>query len=300
MYASIRDGIVLHGWPEIGQGLEALGLEAVELEVTRDMKVRNIAPIDGQEWATLDSEQAISSYAEHLASAGVRASAFMLANDFNRADFRAEEDWVIEVVKAAASLAIPAVRIDAIMTGETDLPLEQRVTRFADSMKRVLDETDYHIVELGIENHGFQGNDPDFLDKVLASVGSPRLGLTLDTGNFYWAGHPLTRVYEIIRHFAGRVKHTHCKNIGYPAETREQQRELGWRYGDFVCPLDEGDIDHALVFEILRAGGYSGDLCIEDESLGRFPKEKWQEVLHKDANHFRSLLAEINAEVDRT
>lgn len=293
MYASVRDGIVLHAWPTILEGLEALRMDAVELEMTRDMRVAYLEPQNGDTHAILDSEAAIEAYAEHLATRGVRASAFMLGNDFNRPDSDAEVEWVIKVVNAAAALAIPAVRIDAIMTGERDLPLDARVTHFADCMKKVLDKTDYHIVEMGIENHGFQGNDPDFLDRVLNSVGSPRLGLTLDTGNFYWAGHPLSRVYEIIQHFASRTKHTHAKNINYPAELRETKRELGWEYGKYVSPLPDGDVNHSRVVKILRDAGYAGDLCLEDESLGKFPKDEWQDVLKRDAEHFREILEEI-------
>ena len=293
MYASVRDGIVLHGWPTILEGLEELRMEAVELEVKRDMSVLYLEPQDGQTHAILDSEEAIDAYADHLATHGVRASAFMLGNDFNREDSDAEVEWVIRVVDAAAALAIPAVRIDAIMTGEREMPLDARVAHFADCVKRVLDKTDYHIVEMGIENHGFQGNDPDFLDRVLDSVGSDRLGLTLDTGNFYWAGHPLSRVYQIIEHFAPRTKHTHAKNINYPKEYRETQRELGWEYGTYVSPLPDGDVDHARVVKILRDAGYAGDLCLEDESLGKFPKEEWQGVLKRDAEHFREILEDI-------
>jgi len=292
MYVSIRDDIVLMGYPTIADGLEALGIDAVELEVRRDMTVRNVMPSNGDEFVTLDSKAAIESYAEFLAEQGVRVSAFLLHNDFNRDDWDAEVKWVTNVVETAAAMAIPAVRIDAVMTGERDIPIEDRVTRFADSMKQVLDATDYHIVELGIENHGFQGNDPDFLDKVLDSVGSPRLGLTLDSGNFYWAGHPLSRVYEIIEHFASRVKHTHIKNISYPEETRETQRELGWRYGDFVCPIPDGDVDHFKVYRLLKDAGYSGDICIEDESLGKFPENKRDEVLLRDAEHLRGVVGE--------
>lgn len=290
MYPSIRDDIVLQGWPSIQQGLEDLGLDAVELQVHRDMRVSLLAPQNGAESTCLDSSENIMAFAEHLATHGIRASAFMLANDFNRDDFQEEVDWVVRVVDTAAKLAVPAVRIDAIMTGERDLPLDDRVNRFADAMKQVLDRTDYHIVELGIENHGFQGNDPDFLDRVLASVGSPRLGLTLDTGNFYWAGHPLDRVYEIIEHFAPQVKHTHCKNINYPEEKRYLKRDLGWEYGTYVCPLPDGDINHAKVAHTLKEAGYAGDFCIEDESLGRFPKTEWKKILHRDADHFRSIL----------
>ncbi len=292
MYASIRDPIVLSAWPTIAEGLDALGLDAVELEMNRQMQVHYVAPVNGEEMATLDSRAAVEEYASHLGDHAVRVSGFLIANDFNREDVDAEVEWVTKVVKAASILAVPAVRIDAVMTGEGDLSLDDRVQRFADCVKRVLDNTDARIVDLGIENHGQQGNTPEFLDKVLESVGSPRLGLTLDTGNFYWAGYPLDEVYQIIKHFAPVAKHTHAKNIAYPEDCQQTRREVGWRYGDFVAPLPDGDIDHFKVARILKAAGYTGDLCIEDESLGRFPKNEWRDVLLRDADHFRGVLGE--------
>jgi sugar phosphate isomerase/epimerase len=119
------------------------------------------------------------------------------------------------------------------------------------------------------------------------------LGLTLDTGNFYWFGHPISRVYEIMRQFAYKVKHTHIKNISYPAEIREQQRPIGYEYGKYVCPIPDGDIDHQVVVNILKEAGYAGDLCIEDESLGKFAPEERRKVLRGDAEYLKSLVANL-------
>ena len=118
-----------------------------------------------------------------------------------------------------------------------------------------------------VENHGTTTNDPVFLNALFEKVGSKRLGLTLDTGNFYWFGHPLSKVYELYETFAPRVFHTHCKSIRYPAAEREKQRPMGWKYDQYTCPLGEGDIDFARVAAILHKAGYHNDLCIEDESL---------------------------------
>ena len=57
-------------------------------------------------------------------------------------------------------LGAPAIRIDAIMHGEKDLPLEERQKIVATVIKAILAATSASAVELGIENHGFQGNDP--------------------------------------------------------------------------------------------------------------------------------------------
>ena len=43
------------------------------------------------------------------------------------------------------------------------------------------------------------GNDPAFLHQVISGVGSPRLGNTIDTANFYWSGKPLSAVHGIVR-----------------------------------------------------------------------------------------------------
>ena len=168
--------------------------------------------------------------------------------------------------------------------------VRERVAKFVAGIKRLIDATKDAPVDLGIENHGYQGNDPNFLHGVFDGVGSPRLGMTLDTGNFYWRGHPMSKTLKTIEEFAKLAKHTHVKNINYPEETRDQQREMGWEYGRYVSPIYKGDIDHKKVVGFLRAAGYNRDLCIEDESLGKFSEAERKEILMKDAEHLKSLI----------
>jgi len=126
-------------------------------------------------------------------------------------------------------------------------------------------------------------------------VNSPRLGLTLDVGNWYWFGHPLSHVYEIYRKYAPHTVHTHVKSIRYPADIREQQREIGYKYGEYCCPLDEGDLDFGRAVRILRDGGYNGDLVIEDESLGKYPAADRAGVLQRDVATLRHAIAAAGA-----
>jgi len=290
MYASVRDHIVKAAWPEgLKEGLDALGFGAVELEVSRELKAFAIKPIDGEAHLAL-TDAGIETLAEQTRANGVKISAFLLSNDFGREELDDEVNWVIQVGQAAAKLGVQAIRIDAIMRKQETLSLEQRAARFADCVKRILDGTP-ESVEYGIENHGGDGNQPEFLDFILGTVKSSRLGVTLDTGNFYWAGHPLDRVYEIMRHFASRAKHTHVKNICYPPETRNIQRERGWEYGKYVSSIPDGDIDHREVAKILKAGGYTGDFCLEDESLGPLSTVERRARLITDADFFREILA---------
>lgn len=291
MYISVCGGIVTHaGYATLGEGLKDMGLKAVELRYDRD---RTVASLDKSEPSLLDSPDAIKRYEAQLGKHGIRPSALLLGTDFNQADADAEVAWVVSAVRAAQALGLKAIRVDSAMTGQRELPLEERVDRYATGIRRVLQETGDSPVALGVENHGFQGNDPNWLEMLFGKVDNPRFGMTIDTGNFYWAGHPLDRVYEIMEHLAPRCKHTHCKNIKYPAELRNQQRELGWKYGEYVAPLYEGDIDHHRVARILKNGGYDGDMCIEDESLGHYQGAERQAVLRKDVEYFREVLKSL-------
>ena len=291
MYVSISSGLLLSGgFSSISEGLQALGIDAIELGISREYQVVSVKPTAEQSNFVLASDSVVNEYKKHLEQNGVRISAIIMANNFNAPDLDAELNWVIGTIKIADMLSIKAVRIDAIMSGERDMPLNERQFHFAKCMKKVLDVASSSNVALGIENHGFQGNDPDFLDGVLASVGSNRVGLTMDIGNFYWAGHPLYKVYKIHEHFAPVTKHTHVKNIAYPEDVRNTQRQLGWEYGKYVCPLPDGDIDIAKVVGILKKAGYDGDLNIEDESLGKFPQEEKAKVLKRDVDHIKQIL----------
>ncbi len=288
MYPSARDHIVLAGWPTIKEGLDAMGFDAVELDFDQDCSVH---PIDGSpDRIKLDRPEGIRAMRHQLDDNGIRASALLMGNNFANPDLDFEVNWVVAAIRAADALGIPAVRIDAMMHGEEEASPQRNIEVFAGAMARVLDATSDSVVDLGIENHGFQGNRPDFLNAVFEAVGSARLGLTLDTGNFYWYGWPLSKVYEIIEQFAPRCKHTHAKNISYPAEMREIQREVGLDYGRYVTTMADGDVDHGKVVSILKAAGYDRDLCLEDESLGKFPREEWSAVLKADADYFRSIL----------
>ena len=292
MYLSIRDDVVFAaGYTSIAEGLKGLSIPGVELFVKQDDTVPAIAPQPGKDRLNLAIPDELAALKQQAADHGVRISALCMGNNFNAEDKDFQVAWGARTVRAAKALGAPAVRIDAIMSGEKDLPLPERIGLVAAAVTRILDETSDTGVELGIENHGFQGNDPAFVKATLDAVGNPRLGLTLDSGNYYWRGWPLSRVYEIFEEFAPFVKHTHIKNINYPVEIRETHREMGYEYGKYVSPIHEGDIDHTRYFAALRKAGYDRDLCLEDESLGKFDVPTRKANLRAAAEFFRAQIA---------
>jgi sugar phosphate isomerase/epimerase len=290
MDVGIRDDTLLAGgFSSIAEGMAAIGVPSVELAYGREGTVRSL--VVGGETLDLDREAGRQALRAQCAAHGVRVAALMLANNFNAPDVGAEVDWVRRGAEAAQALGIPALRIDSIMRGEREMSLDERVGRFTAALREAIPATERTGVALGIENHGVRGNEPAFLAGVLDAFDNPRLGLTLDTGNFYWHGNPLSELYRIYERFAPRVKHTHVKSIRYPAELREARREIGYKYGEYASPLDEGDIDLSRVVKLLRSAGYTGDLTIENESLGRYPSGDRAAVLRRDADHVRRLLS---------
>jgi L-ribulose-5-phosphate 3-epimerase len=275
---------------EFFQGLRELGVCAVELDVRLDDSTPFIRE-DGGAPHSIRDDATVRRLKRGLDNEGVRVSALLLATDFSSPDAEAHVEYAVEAAHAAAELGAPAIRVDPLAR-DRSLSGDHVRDSFVRAVARVLRRTEGTGVDLGIENHGPIANDPEFLEEVFAAVPDPRLGLTLDTGNFYWFGHPLAEVYQLIERFAPRAKHTHLKNINYPPDLAQRRRPVGHEYGIYCCPLDEGNLDLRRVVGLLRAAGYDRDLCIEDESLDKFPPAQRIEVLRREVNALRQALEE--------
>lgn len=274
--ATCRDGMLRHtGEPCCWTALKRIGAEGVEVMITETLALP--AMYHPTKKYSLASAVEIDAFRADAAAAGMKITGFLMSNKFEaRPDV--EIDWCKRAAEAAKALGVPAIRIDVVAQ---KLKRPEFLALAIETLKKMMAATEATGVPFGIENHGHTTNDPEFLDPLFEQVGSKRLGLTLDIGNFYWFGHPLSKVYTLCEKYATRTFHTHCKSINYPADERETQRKTGLRYGELCCPIDRGDIDYGRVAQILTKVGYANDLCVEDESLGKF-KGQGAEVLSKE------------------
>ncbi len=281
---SCRDAnLPRHGFEDCWAALKHIGAEGVEVAVGEDLSFAGMHHPAKKYSAA--SAAGIEEFKADAAAAGMRATALLLANNFaQRPEF--EIKWCAKAARVAQALGAKAIRIDAAPPRRmpTDKFLDLAVT----TLKKIIAKTESTGVAFGVENHGL-ANNPDFLKPLIDRVGSPRFGLTLDTGNFYWYGFPRLRLYELYDLFAPHVVHTHCKSIRYPADKRNVRRPIGWEYEKYTCPIYEGDIDFTRVVAILNKVGYANDLCIEDESLGHFKEAERPEVLKKEIEYLKGL-----------
>jgi sugar phosphate isomerase/epimerase len=273
------------GKPDSWSAAKEIGAAGIEVEVDISLVCPGLyAPNETYSVATNFS---IAALKDKFAEQGLVISAFLMHNQFVRRH-DAELEWTHKLVEIADAMGVKAIRIDI----GSQQPKGEDLQAFAARLcKQLCTFADGTSVRYGVENHGRVTNDPEFLEKLFDAVDSPHLGLTLDTANFYWYGHPLDKLYTIYERFATKVVHTHCKNIHYPADKRNVRRPIGWEYGKYNCPIYEGDIDFRRVTGILRHAGYRGDLCIEDESLGKFPEAEQGQVLKKEIAMLKKLAA---------
>lgn len=289
MYVSIRDGCLpAAGFSSLSSGMRELGLTAFELSIDREM---NVYPIDGgwENGPQLNCSGCVAKYMEALDKHGLRVSSLLLATDFSRDDLEDEIAWVQRCAEHTHQFGGDAVRVDAIMRAP-DWTDDRRRSVFIESMRTIIAATEESGMKFGIENHGPKGNEPGFIEPIIAGVDSPRFGVTLDTANFYWSGKPIDEVHAIIERLAPRAVHTHMKNIQYPPDQSNVQRETGWRYRDFSCAIPDGDIDIARTVSLLRDAGYDSDLCIENEALGRYSEAERQAMLKREVDYLKGLV----------
>ena len=299
MYLSIRDVILQQLTESMGEkgnllaGLKFLNLKALEMEFFKDGTVFLLSPEGKFSKADLFSPSERGLLTEQLDKNQIKVSALLMHNDFGNPSITEEVDWILRCVEGSKLLKVRIIRLDPVIH-QKGLPVEQAAERAVEILERVLAALpSTEGVSFGLENHGEYSNNPEFFRIVFSALKDNRIGLTLDSGNFYWYGFPLDKVYQLFTELAPYTKHTHIKNISYPADLRQKQREIGYGYEKYVAPIYEGDIDHRRLVESLKRAGYTGDICIEDESLGKFPREQWPKIIKKDVEHLGGMLIEV-------
>jgi len=292
MFVGIRDFTVRWvGYKGVLDGLKELGLSGFELYVDRQLKGAEYEDMGkavslGFDLSTEDKRRNLL---EDLKSRGLSICAILVENDFGRQDVKPEIEWIVDACRVAPTIDAKVVRINSVMDPQPGVPDDDYVKRTVMCVREILKRTDGLAVSLAMENHGVLGNKREFIKAVLDGVSSERMGLTLDTGNFYWWGYPLSKVYEIIGSFAGYAKHTHVKNLSFPANRREVMRKPGEDWPRSAATIYQGDVDHRKVVNLLRKANYDWDLTVEDESLDNFPADERLKILKKDIEFLKNL-----------
>jgi sugar phosphate isomerase/epimerase len=182
--------------------------------------------------------------------------------------------WQIEqfvgYCRMARAMDIPVVRAFAgdMVEGFT---LDHLYPRIVAGFKEVMACVAGWGLTVGLENHGRLINHGDYLWSLLQDVGSASLGITLDTGNFCWAGHSIETAQRFFEKLAPRVVNVHVKDGKFVE-------------GEFVLlPAGRGDLDLRGLLRTLKAVGYDGPVLSEFEGQGDFILSTQESVAHLKA-----------------
>ena len=149
--------------------------------------------------------------------------------------------------------------------------------RLRAALKRVLPAARANGIILGIENHIDLTGDE--MVELIEGVGSPHLGVTLDTGNnLRLFEDPL----EVCRKLAPYTVATHVKDIGI---WRGDPKEFSFWPS---VPLGDGIVDMRAAIGFLKNAKYRGLLCLEVDFLHPEMGEE-EEAVKRSLNYLRRL-----------
>ena len=124
------------------------------------------------------------------------------------------------------------------------------------ALRRVVPAAEDAGVTLAIENH--MDLTGDEMVEVIESIGSPNLGVTLDTGNNL---RLFEDPVEVFRKLAPYTRATHIKDI---AAWRGDPKEFSFWPS---VPLGDGIVDLRAAVRFLKKAKYRGLLCVEVDFL---------------------------------
>ena len=181
-------------------------------------------------------------------------------SDFTYSDpqrHQAEIDNLVDVCRLANALEIPVVRA---FTGDTrdGITAESVRSQVITSLKSVADYARSFGIIVALENHGRLFNDGPLLAGLLDEVNSDHIKITLDTGNFSWAGHNLDQTWADFRALLPHTANVHIKDGIWHGENFE-----------FVA-AGAGSLQIAKLTDELKASGYQGNIYSEYEGKGDF------------------------------
>jgi sugar phosphate isomerase/epimerase len=131
--------------------------------------------------------------------------------------------------------------------------------------EQIIEVAEAHRIFVNIEPHGYFTTKPEMMEKMLAFVDSPWLGLNMDTGNTFIAGQDPV---AFLKKFIKRVNHVHVKDVSESLARAVRGGQTGIAVSQ--CALGDGvnagNIKQCLA--LLRDHGYAGTLSIECEGQG--------------------------------
>jgi sugar phosphate isomerase/epimerase len=180
--------------------------------------------------------------------------------DFARMERQAIDEEIERLLascRVASDMGVKIVRafvgdLKAGYTFETFRP------QIVDAFQQAAQEAKRLGVILAVENHGRLVNNGPALARLIEDIAASNLGVTLDTGNFCWAGHTLAQAEQDFKAVLPYVVNVHIK-------------DGVWQDGEFkLVPAGQGELNIAALLTQLAERSYQGAIQNEYEGPADF------------------------------
>jgi len=261
----------------------------------------------GFQWEYADPATGLPSeeYRELLESHGIKICAFYYGNqplisdpDKLRFDIKKVKglcklanNWGVRAIRihggdSRSGVALSAVPHAQESGGVWDMGIEEVIDLIVAQFKEFAKSAEEYGVDLAMENHYQILQDADRCIRIFKEVGSERLGLNNDTGNWAYGGRSTKYMVEAFKKLAPYTKSTHLKdvkNVGSPFKINGPMARIGWGEGTV---LGQGDVPIKACIQELKKVGYKGQLGIHGGSDD--PRVSKYEFLKKSVEYVKS------------
>ena len=196
--------------------------------------------------------------------------------------------YVMKSIAWAKLVGAPSVDTTDGLHAPEGLNDAQALDLMKSEYEQIIEVAEAHQIAVNIEPHGYFTTKPELMEKMLAFVDSPWLGLNMDTGNTFIAGQDPV---AFLKRFIHKVRHVHVKDVSESLALSVRGGQTGIAVSQ--CALGDGvnadNIRQCL--GLLRDHGYQGVLSIECEGQGG-------PMLEQSLAWLRRTLAESNIPVE--
>ncbi len=259
----MKIGAVSLGWgntplPQVMDEIAAFGGECIEINGRPGLHAG----------LTLDDASA-AQVRGWAAAAGLTISAVSGYCDFAQADPAARTAEVARLLVACRAAHALGVGVVRAFSGDLKpgLTLDAAWPWLVAGLREAARQAAPLGVTLAIENHGRLLNDGPALARLIGDAckaGAANVGVTLDTGNFAWAGHNLAQVRADFAAVLPHIVSLHVKDGVWRAAAGGEAAVF-----EFV-PAGAGQLPVAEWLAVLADRGYRGAVCSEYEGGGDF------------------------------
>ncbi len=276
------------------EAANAIGVEAMEIAVDHRLNCSRLYEGDETPYSIASKAEAkklAAAAKKHGLRTPVICSSTRIAPEGDNEEVVARAKQLIDIAPVIGCRLV----YFPIGMRKSENPLTDEI--FIDQSVKFLKEVGAYGEEKGvtvtIENLQRYWNRQEILQPVFHRVPKDHLGLTLDPTNLYWYGFPREKIYEIVDTVAPRVRYFHAKNVDYPEDIQDKQREPGYEYIKYSVSVREGDLDFKKILKRVHEAGYVGYVGIEDDSLSHHDPKGRVAVLRDDVKYLRSIIADL-------